>query len=155
MGRKIKPPNELALGQRVSATRATEPFYSDEVLQVQELRREGRGKSATWRAMCRSNRGVSGWVDADILVPWWKGMSVLDWIAEHPGTPESELRVAPLGAWIDVISAITILRAGGEIVWRGPYGEYYAAGAAPPCPHSSVNSSPTSASDSCRNCGAT
>lgn len=155
MPRKIVPPNGLELGQLVSASRATEPFYSDEVLRVQEFRREGRGKSATWRALCRSNRGAVGWIDAADLQPYYKGMHVIDWIEEHPGITEAGMREAPLGAWVDVLCALTILRAQGEIEWRGPYGNYYARGKAPPCAHASVVDSPSNRISSCRNCGAT
>lgn len=45
------------------------PFYKSETLIVDEVKNIGTRGNPHWRALLRSERGVTGWLDATGLIP--------------------------------------------------------------------------------------
>jgi hypothetical protein len=66
MARGAAPP--LAPGDVVASDYRVPPFYKDETLIVDEVKNLGTRGNPYWRAHLRSERGVSGWLDATSLV---------------------------------------------------------------------------------------
>lgn len=154
-----KPPQApFPVGSRVLATYRVPPFYIDEVLVVTEVEKSGRGKNLTWRTKVRSNRGLEGWINTDYLKTWDLGPAVVGVVAAKPGAMEMDIRAALRDQYegYEIVTAIQLLRQWGDLIWRGPYGEFYVPGAAPECFHNHTTRAighiePT---ELCTNCGA-
>ena len=58
----------LSLGDVVASDYRVPPFYKDETLIVDEIKNVGTRGNPHWRAHLRSQRGVSGWLDATSLI---------------------------------------------------------------------------------------
>ena len=58
----------LSPGDVVVSDYRVPPFYKDETLIVDEVKNLGTRGNPYWRAYLRSQRGVSGWLDATSLV---------------------------------------------------------------------------------------
>jgi hypothetical protein len=56
-------------GDVVVANYRLPPFYKDETLIVDEVKNIGTRGNPYWRALLRSQRGVTGWLDTTSLIP--------------------------------------------------------------------------------------
>lgn len=56
-------------GDVVAVDYSLPPFHKGETLIVEELKNLGTRGNPYWRAYLRSQRGVSGWLDASSLIP--------------------------------------------------------------------------------------
>jgi hypothetical protein len=57
----------LSPGDVVISDYRVPPFYRDETLIVDEVKNIGTRGNPYWRVLARSQRGVSGWLDATSL----------------------------------------------------------------------------------------
>ena len=58
----------FSLGDVVVSDYHVPPFYKDETLVVDEIKNVGTRGNPYWRAHLRSQRGMSGWLDATSLL---------------------------------------------------------------------------------------
>ena len=66
MPRGAVPP--IVPGDVVVSDYRVPPFYKDETLVVDEVKNLGTRGNPHWRALLRSQRGVTGWLDVTSLV---------------------------------------------------------------------------------------
>lgn len=59
----------LSPGDVVVSDNPVPPFHKNETLIVDEVKNVGTPGNPYWRAHLRSQRGVSGWLDASSLAP--------------------------------------------------------------------------------------
>ncbi len=56
-------------GDVVLSDHRVPPFWKDETLIVDEVKNIGTHGNPYWRVLLRSQRGVSGWLDATSVIP--------------------------------------------------------------------------------------